>query len=126
MARRTTLLIRCSQQQADLIRREAVAQHRTITGYLLNVLERSLWIESKFGHGLESLAALPVHETVDSGETRTAILLHCSRQSAEEIRRAAKRRDMSISGFAVFSLDRHWRGIERVGGSPGTAVPHLS
>jgi uncharacterized protein (DUF1778 family) len=125
-AHRTALLIRCSPQQALTIRKEALAQHRTISGYVLNVLERSLWIERKFGTGLESLAELPVPEVPDAKGTRTAILLHCSRESAGEIRRAAKRRRMSISRFAVFSLERHWRSIERLGGSPGIEVPHLS
>ena len=122
---RTALLIRCSQQQALTVRKEALAQHRTISGYVLSVLERSLWIERKFGSALESLARLPKPDNRDAKGARTAILLHCSRESAEEIRRAAKRRRMSISRFAVFSLDRHWRSIERLGGSPGIEVPHL-
>jgi uncharacterized protein (DUF1778 family) len=122
-APRTTLLIRCSEQQADLIRKEAAAQHRTISGYLLNVLERSLWIESKFGHGLESL---PAPELSRSPGPRTAMLLHCSTESAEAIRRAATKRTISISRFALFSLERQWRSLERLGTSPGSEVPHLS
>jgi hypothetical protein len=115
-AHRTALLIRCSPQQALTIRKEALAQHRTISGYVLNVLERSLWIERKFGTGLESLAELPVPEVPDAKGTRTAILLHCSRESAGEIRRACKKAKNEhkpiCSVFLRKALEKHrktWR-----------------
>lgn len=109
--RRTSLLVRCSRDEAQKIHVEAMAQHRNVSGYLLFVLERSLWIEDRFVTGASYVKQMPV---IGTPESRTAIHLRCSAEQADRIRRAAKRRLLSISDFVVFSLQRHWKAAERV------------
>ncbi len=38
MADRTALLIRCSREEADLVRKAARAERRTISGFVLNAI----------------------------------------------------------------------------------------
>lgn len=109
--RRTSLLIRCSPDDAQTIYAEAAAQHRNVSGYLLFVLERSMWIERKFLAGYSGAVQTPlIHFTA----RRKAIHLRCAVDEADRIRKAAKVRVLSISNFVVFSLHRHWRAVEKV------------
>lgn len=108
--RRTSLLIRCSPRDAQAIHSEALAQHRGVSGYLLNVLERSIWIEERSQVGLPYAIKIA---PPDTSESRTAIHLRCTVDQANGIRKAAKRRLSSISSFVVFSLHRQWRAAER-------------
>lgn len=108
---RTSLLIRCSPQDAQTIHAEGLAQHRSVSGYLLNVLERSIWIEERSQVGLPYAIKIA---PPDTSEGRTAIHLRCTVEQANGIRGAAKRRLSSISSFVVFSLRRQWRAAEQV------------
>ncbi len=36
--KRSALLLRCTTEEADLIREAAKAEHRTVSGYILNVV----------------------------------------------------------------------------------------
>jgi hypothetical protein len=110
---RTSLLIRCSRQTAHAIRAEALSEHRSVSGYLLRVIERSLWVEEK---SLAGRSIVPQTVDIEMPHDRTAIHLRCSEDEASRIRVAAKKRSMSISSFVVFSLRRHWRAVERVRG----------
>jgi len=119
LKRRTSLLMRCSLHAATIhaatIRRQAAFEHRSISGYLLNVLDHSLWIEFKYSAGLP-----PPMFSLKSGDSphapdrkdRTAIHLRCDSEQADNIRRGARRRAMSISNFVVFSVRRSWRSLE--------------
>ena len=109
--RRTSLLVRCSRDEAQKIHVEAMAQHRNVSGYLLFVLERSLWIEDGFVTGTLFVKQTPV---LGAAENRTAIHLRCSTEEATRIRAAAKKRLLSISNFVLFSLQRHWKAVEKV------------
>lgn len=83
-----------------------------MSGYLLHVLERSLWIEEKYGRPLVTLLAAQRGtgiRPVRPKSTRATTLLRCSVDEATRIRVAAKRRQMSISEFVVFSLRRYWK-----------------
>ena len=108
--RRTSLLIRCSCEDAQTVHAEALAQRRSVSGYLLFVLERSMWIEDKFLAGV----SYPKQAHVPAESNRTAIHLRCTVQEAARIRQAAKGRLLSISNFVVFSLQRNWRAVEKV------------
>ena len=112
---RTSLLIRCSPQDAQTIHAEALAQHRSVSGYLLNVLERSIWIDNKSVIGLPSAIIPPAPPAPPEARPkgRTAIHLRCTVEQANGIRGAAKRRLSSISSFVVFSLRRQWRAAEQ-------------
>jgi hypothetical protein len=116
MPKRTSLLIRCSPEDAAAIRERAFEDHRTVAGYLLHVLARSLWIEEKFTAGLNpSQVRLPVlDESLLGHGKRTAIHLRCSVEEANAIRLGAKRRRLSISAFVVFALRRFWNARKSV------------
>ena len=118
---RTALLIRCSQDEAAAVRAQAVAERRTISGCLLSILERSLWIEEKYARGLT--ASFLENQARDlrlsrQAANRTAILLRCAVKEATRIRTVAHSRGMSISEFVVFSLWRHWKAVNRMHPAP--------
>lgn len=108
---RTSLLIRCSRQDAQTVHAEASAQHRSVSGYLLYVLERSIWVDEKALRGLPYAIQITVPPPA---EGRIAIHLRCTAEEAGRIRASAKRRLASISNFVVFSLHRHWKSVEKV------------
>lgn len=109
--RRTSLIIRCRREDAQTIYREAAAQRRNVSGYLLHVMERSLWVEKISLLGLTQIPGATIFENLGA---RTAIHLRCTAEEANRIREAAKRRLLSISKFVVFSLHRQWRAVDRV------------
>jgi uncharacterized protein (DUF1778 family) len=115
---RTALLIRCTKDEADAIRLGAAREYRTIGGYLMRILHRSLWIEEKFRPGVTDAflksRATRFRDEFALGTARTATLLRCSIADADRIRKAASRRDMSISDFVRLSLRRHWEAATRV------------
>jgi uncharacterized protein (DUF1778 family) len=112
-SRRTSLLLRCSPEDAARIRNQAAQEHRSVAGYLLFVLERNLAIEEKYHDGYTPLMVVHVQDERSVREERTAIHLRCSVEQADRIRRAAARRQLSISKFIVFALRRSWRAFER-------------
>lgn len=114
---RTALLIRCSREEANMVRSQASAERRTISGCTLNILERSLWMETHYAHGitqpfLEKQAR--DFRLAHRIQHRAAILLRCSTEEADRIRSAAWNRGMSISEFVAFSLWRHWEAVKKV------------
>jgi uncharacterized protein (DUF1778 family) len=112
--RRTSLLLRCSPEHAARIRHNAALEHRSVAGYLLFILERNLTIEEKYHDGYTPLMVRQAKESRAVKEDRTAIHLRCTVEQANRIRRAAARRQLSISKFIVFALQRSWRAFERV------------
>ena len=112
---RTALLIRYSYDDAVIVHDRAAAEQRTISGYLLHVLEHSTWIEEKYGAAFTSEPASRMHKRNQPvAVAETATLLRCSSEQAAAIRKAAGRRRMSISRFVRFSLHRHWRTAKQV------------
>lgn len=115
-AQRTSFIVRCPAQEASTIRAEAKAQHRSVSGYLLYMLERSLWIEEKFGRGFVRFEPeqTGIITSFASGEAKVAIHLCCSVEELDRIQAAASRRRMSVNAFILFSVRRYWRAIENV------------
>jgi hypothetical protein len=113
---RTALLIRCTKEQAAKLREQALTEHRSVSGCLLHVLERSLWIEERWvpGLGYLSVAPQPLNQVIRSADSRAELFLRCSLSDAKRIRKAATRRNMSISRFVIFSLERNWKAIQEV------------
>lgn len=114
---RTALLIRCSKQEAAIIRAQAAAERRTISGCMLNILERSLWMEEQYSRGItESFLENQAREfrLMHRIHDRTTLLLRCSVQEAERIRGKASNRHISISEFVGFSLWRHWDATRKI------------
>lgn len=114
---RTALLIRYSQEEAAIVHQWAAREHRTISGHLLHVLERSLAIEERFGAALTPSFVAEFNRKTDGDRqpATTATLLRCTSEQAARIRKAAQKRDMSISHFVVFSLHRYWRSRKNAG-----------
>src|SRR5215467_542779 len=116
---RTSMLIRLSYEDAVRIRKEASSEHRSLSGYLLNVLERSFFIEQKLAHGASApMLSRQARETLGQQckKLNTAVHLRCTVEEAVRIREYAARRQLSISDFVVFSLRRLWRAIARLHG----------
>lgn len=109
---RTALLIRCSKQHAATIRKQARLERRTISGYVLNVVMRQVAFEEILVARVARLRAL--NGTLSKNLTfetrpRTTMLLACARRDAQRIRRAARLREVTISGFVLGALNRSWR-----------------
>src|SRR5215475_9793888 len=116
---RTSLLIRLSHKDAARIRKEAASEHRSLSGYLLHVLERRFSIEEKLTLGASGpMSYLQTRTTL--GEQvkalHTAVHLRCTVDEAARIRKYAARRQLSISDFVVFSLRRRWRAMAQLRG----------
>ena len=111
MGDRAALLIRCSKEEAQLIRRNASAEHRTESGYILNILAKALRFEDRLFASLSSFQQLNqtlVRKPVRIPGPKTTMLVRCSREEARLIRRAAKRRDITINAFVTDALRRAW------------------
>lgn len=104
---RTTLTIRCSKEEAAILHSQAAAEHRSLSGCLLKILERSLRFEENYPGELRTL--IRTEALIPPSKSRTKMLLRCSTEQADRIRRAAVRRETSISKFVVYSLRRHWK-----------------
>jgi uncharacterized protein (DUF1778 family) len=108
---RTALLIRCSPDDARSVHEHAEREHRTISGYLLNILDRAVVTEERLFRGLShdhQLSPLPNRVPAQDAGPRTAMLLRCSRLQAKQIRVAAQRQNTSMSNFVLLCLTRVW------------------
>ena len=111
---RASIIFRCSPEQAAKVRHLAATNRRTVAGYLLSVLDRNLTLEERYHEGYTPYMAAQSREFRAPFGPRTAIHLRCSSEEANRIRRAATRRQMSISRFIIFSLERSWRAVDHV------------
>jgi len=114
---RTSLLIRLSREDAARVRAEASSEYRSLSGYLLYVLERSFSIEERVARGAsESLLSKQARAVVGPQlkKLHTAVHLRCTVEQAARIREHSARRQLSISDFVVFSLRRLWVAVERL------------
>lgn len=120
MANRAALLIHCSKSEARTIREQAQSERRTISGYLLNVLMTAIKLDENYArmralgvsevpyaHLLEHYG-LNLMPTGKGPGPRTSILLWCAKPEARRIRLAAKRREITITGFIVHTLRCTW------------------
>jgi hypothetical protein len=111
MKRRAVLLIRCSTEEAKTVRAKAREKRRTISGYALGILDRSLQLEEalfKRMKRLRSFSRVAIGFHLRGGGSRTALLICCSTSEAQHIRVAAGRRDTTISGFVLHALRLTW------------------
>lgn len=122
MAHRAALLIRCSLPEAAEIRKRADSERRTVSGYLLNVLERQLQIDDRLAGALTPGLKLYQPERAEKKpQPRTAVLLRCSNEQGAKIRAGARRRGSSINGFVLFALKMVWKAVRlrEASGNPG-------
>ena len=108
---RTALLIRCSKEEAERIRIEAEKQRRTISGYVLQIMGRTIDIEDRLLARINPQSAINQtfsRKSLNGIGSRTAILVRCTVLEAERIREAARRRDFPINGLVLQALKRAW------------------
>jgi len=127
VAERTALLIRCSQDEARRIRREATGERRTLSGYVLNIVLRSLPYEelmrSRTG-GRFSVNSRSGNPAPEPGP-RSAVLIRCLQDEAERIRAAAGHRNTTISAFVLHSLKRSWSVKEAASAALHNTLHHM-
>ncbi len=114
---RTSLLIRLSHEDAARIREGASSEYRSVSGYLLYVLERSFRIEEVVVRGAsEPLISNQARAIIGPQikKRHTAVHLRCTVEQAAKIREYAAKRQLSISDFVIFSLRRLWIAVERL------------
>jgi hypothetical protein len=92
----TAFLIRCMESEAGTIRSHAKHERRSIS-----------WCAGPEGWDSSRSKEIDRRNTRASG-TRTALLIRCSILEADQIRIAARRKEMSINLFALDCLRRSW------------------
>ncbi len=103
---RTSLFLCCSKREAEAIHTEADAERRPVSGYVLNIVMRNIAAIERIGHS-HRLLNLPVPR-IPTPHPRTAMLIRCTEEESQKIRRAAERTGMSISGLILQVLHRSW------------------
>lgn len=110
--KRTALLIRCTNEEAQTIRAQAWAEFRTVSSYVLYILHRGLALEEKLfalsPYRYFSLNRVHARTPSRAHGPRTAVLIRCSVEEAARVRLAASRRELSISRFVLQVLHRSW------------------
>jgi hypothetical protein len=104
----------------------AEAQHRTLSGYVLNIVMRTVSFEEALFSSLNRFAEtapLPRPQPTRPAGPRATMLLRCSIPEATRIRAAAKRRKVSISAFVLHTLQRSWSVTKELAVSQGQPFP---
>lgn len=101
-------MIYCSEDELANIRRRAELEHRTVSGYVLNIVMRAVAFEELVFSRLPVGNPLAPKPAMRSAAPRTTMLLRCSTDEALRIRAAVKRRNSTISGFVRHALTRSW------------------
>src|SRR5437660_12387766 len=109
MADRTNLLINCSTEEAHEIRKRARLQRRTISGYALTVVMRIVEDDEMFLGWLEWLPRMDRNFSERPLGPRTTLLLCCSSEESQRIRRIAGKRHTTISGFVLSTIRLAWK-----------------
>jgi len=113
---RSSLLINCSLKEAKEIRKGAGFQRRTVSGYVLHIVMRSVKVTEEIASALETQPSSIMRSGMrgDLIRPRTTLHVYCTADEAKGIRRAARRRQSSISGFVLACLHRHWIAEEEL------------
>ena len=113
---RASLLLNCSQKEADEVRKRAKLQSRTVSASIVHIVIRAVSLSEDFD---KSFKATPNYwerhaRKKKSFRPRTTLHVNCSAEEAQRIRHAARARAMTISGFVLRSLHRSWLAEEAV------------
>jgi len=114
---RSALLIRCSASEAARVRSAAHTEDRTVSGYVLHVLRKAWPIEERIRENLEFVRSFNLRASDAPAPRplkrpagpRTALLIRCGAEEAVRIRRAARRKHMTLSAYVLDALARNWR-----------------
>ena len=116
MATRSAILISCSVQEAGIVRERAAQERRGISSYVLNILMRAVELQEKLRAQRKQFGLSDqdrVKMAFRSPGPRSVFLLRCSVEEARRIRRVAKTRDRTISGFVLSTLQLSWHAKDR-------------
>lgn len=122
MAQRASILINCSRLESDFIHKQAGNDRRSISGYVLKIVLGYVIFEedilAKFRPVQRAAGLSPWKRPVQASGPRATFLIRCSEDESRRIRAAAKRRDVSISGYVLSSLRRTWKIQTETGRMP--------
>ncbi|HTZ47454.1 MAG TPA: hypothetical protein VMH20_07675 [Verrucomicrobiae bacterium] len=107
---RPALLVRCSRKEAEQVRKQAALQRRTVSGYVIHIVMRSVHFSAELVSSLGQRAFFKLGrgKRVKAMAPRTALHIYCAAEEARRIRGAASQRKMSISGFVLECVHRSW------------------
>jgi|SRR5215469_1428946 len=113
---RASLLLNCSQKEADEVRKNAKLLSRTVSAYVVHIVMRAVSLSEDFD---KSFKATPLYwerhaRKEKSFRPRTTLHVYCSAEEAQRIRHAARTRTTTISGFVLRCLHRRWIAEEAV------------
>ena len=115
MNQRTALLLYTSQEDALKIRERAALEHRTVSGYVLNILLRTVAFEETLDAWLGRRGTcLSSPPAICLPGPKTTMLLRCSSEQAQRIRAAARRRAVNVSAYIRQALWRSWKSQDSV------------
>jgi len=106
---RTSLLINCSEREALEVRKRAGLQRRTVSGYVVNIVLRSVEFSEVIVSALRTLPLFRLRQgRARALAPRTTLHIYCSTDEAKRIRGAARRAETTISSFVLHCLSRSW------------------
>jgi uncharacterized protein (DUF1778 family) len=103
---RHVILLCCSKEESKRLHEQAHLDRRTVSAYVLNIIMKTVQLDEKLSFRLRSLAR--DHARRPNGP-RTKVLLRCSREEANRIHRAARKRDTTVSAFVMQALRTSWQ-----------------
>ena len=110
MAKRAALLLSCSKAESDRIHREALTDRRTVSGYVLKIVMDRINSEEhilqRLGVGGARLSSWARPAKVEG--PRVALMVRCSVEESQRVRAAAKRREITISGYVLTVIHAAW------------------
>jgi hypothetical protein len=119
MSERTQLLLHCTVEEAEQVRRRARDEYRGVSAYMLRLAMRVVEFDERIALDLGQYRAAMILRKDAKREVkdpRTTMLLRCSSEEAQRIRAAAKRRDVTVSEYVFRHLRRSWRVAEQMRG----------
>jgi hypothetical protein len=113
-----SFVIRCPKHVSDRIHQEAEASYRTVSGYLSYVLDQSVALEHKFPYRTRRHIPLLGIKMISTYRGRRAgIHFRCKRELANELLILASLRDISVSDFVVYAVERRWAAVDKLNAS---------
>jgi uncharacterized protein (DUF1778 family) len=107
---RAVLSLNCSTVEARRIRQQAQHDRRSISGYVLHVVMRTVGIEEASYAKARMIGPLKRAAVV---RPRTKLLVRCTMEEAHRIRTAAARRKSTISAYMLHSLRNSWEALRK-------------
>jgi hypothetical protein len=113
---RTSLLINCSEKEASEVRARAQSERRTVSGYVVNVLNGCMETSDGLVKYLRTAPSFKLDHSKKPKLVgpRTTLHIYCAAEEATQIRHAADLRQVAMSHFVLSCLHRYWEIEDRV------------